>query len=56
MGGTILTCYHQLEEQLWVFGYKANERLRGRGMISIQDICAYVENKDKEESDTTNNY
>ncbi|WP_297173008.1 hypothetical protein [uncultured Porphyromonas sp.] len=56
MDGTILTCYPKPEEQLRVFGYKANERLRGRGMISIQDICAYVENKDKEESDTTNNY
>ena len=53
---TVREQIYQLEEQLRVFGYKANERLRGRGVISIQDICAYVENKDKEESDTTNNY
>ena len=53
---TVKAQIYQLEEQLRVFGYKANERLRGRGVISIQDICAYVENKDKAESDTTNNY
>ena len=53
---TVREQIYQLEEQLRVFGYKANERLRGRGVISIQDICAYVENKDKAESDTTNNY
>lgn len=53
---TVREQIYQLEEQLRVFGYKANERLRGRGVISIQDICAYVQNKDKEESDTTNNY
>ena len=53
---TVRAQIYQLEEQLRVFGYKANERLRGRGVISIQDICAYVENKDKAESDTTNNY
>ena len=53
---TVRAQIYQLEEQLRVFGYKANERLRGCGVISIQDICAYVENKDKAESDTTNNY
>ena len=53
---TVRAQIYQLEEQLRVFGYKANERLRGRGVIIIQDICAYVENKDKAESDTTNNY
>ena len=51
---TVREQIYQLEEQLRVFSYKANERLRGRGVISIKDICAYVENKDKAESDTTN--
>ena len=46
----------QLKGQLSSFEYKVQWRFRDEGMINIQDICAYVENKDKEESDTTNNY
>ena len=53
---TVKAQTYQLKGQLRVFGYKANERLRGRGVISIQDVCTYVQNKDKEVSDTTNNY
>ena len=48
------TC--QLKGQLSSFEYKVQWRFRDEGMISIQDICAYVQNKDKAESDTTNNY
>lgn len=48
------TC--QLKGQLSSFEYKVQWRFRDEGMISFQDICAYVENKDKAESDTTNNY
>ena len=47
---------YQLKGQLSSFEYKVQWRFRDEGMISIQDICAYVQNKDKEESDTTNNY
>ena len=47
---------YQLKEKLRSFEYKAGERIHGRAVISLRDICAYVENKDKEESDTTNNY
>ena len=46
----------QLKGQLRSFEYKVQWRFRDEGMISFQDICAYVENKDKAESDTTNNY
>ncbi len=46
----------QLKSQLYGFEYNVKERFSDERMISIQDICAYVENKDKEESDTTNNY
>ena len=45
------TC--QLKRQLSSFEYKVQWRFRDEGMISFQDICAYVESKDKEESDTT---
>ena len=48
------TC--QLKGQLSSFEYNVKWRFRDEGMISTQDICAYVENKDKAESDTTNNY
>ena len=48
------TC--QLKGQLSSFEYKVQWRFRDEGMISFQDICSYVENKDKAESDTTNNY
>ncbi len=47
---------YQLKGQLSSFEYKVQWRFRDEGMISIQDICAYVQNKDKEASDTTNNY
>lgn len=47
---------YQLKEKLRSFEYKAGERIHGRAVISLRDICAYVENKDKKESDTTNNY
>ena len=53
---TVKTQTYQLEGQLSSFEYKVQWRFRDEGMISIQDICAYVENKDKAESDTTNNY
>ena len=48
------TC--QLKGQLSSFEYNVKWRFRDEGMISIQDICTYVQNKDKEVSDTTNNY
>ena len=48
------TC--QLKGQLSSFEYNVKWRFRDEGVISTQDICAYVENKDKAESDTTNNY
>ncbi len=44
---------YQLKEKLRSFEYKAGERIHGRAVISLRDICAYVENKDKKESDTT---
>ena len=53
---TVKAQTYQLEGQLSSFEYKVQWRFRDEGMISIQDICAYVQNKDKEESDTTNNY
>ena len=53
---TVKAQTYQLEGQLSSFEYKVQWRFRDEGMISIQDICAYVENKDKAESDTTNNY
>ena len=48
------TC--QLKGQLSSFEYNVKWRFRDEGMISIQDVCTYVQNKDKEVSDTTNNY
>ncbi len=53
---TVKAQTYQLEGQLSSFEYKVQWRFRDEGMISIQDICAYVQNKDKAESDTTNNY
>ena len=53
---TVKAQTYQLKGQLSSFEYKVQWRFRDEGMISIQDICAYVENKDKAESDTTNNY
>ncbi len=53
---TVRAQTNQLKGQLSSFEYKVQWRFRDEGMISIQDICAYVENKDKAESDTTNNY
>ena len=53
---TVRAQTNQLKGQLSSFEYKVQWRFRDEGMISIQDICAYVQNKDKAESDTTNNY
>ena len=53
---TVKAQIYQLKGQLSSFEYKVQWRFRDEGMISIQDICAYVQNKDKAESDTTNNY
>ena len=53
---TVRAQTNQLKGQLSSFEYKVQWRFRDEGMIKIQDICAYVENKDKAESDTTNNY